>query len=131
MLRTLSQKAFASITEIIVTAVVFVVSAAGILTTIASIRPKGGDSVRRLEAMYFAKQQIEMIRGQVDARMWEPNPNDIGNSLILTDPATPYSLNVASPKGNYLIEWQLSPATGFTDVNGISYLRELDMNVTY
>ncbi len=118
MLRTLSQKAFASITEIVVTAIVFVVSAVGILSAITMIRPKGGDSVRRLEAMYLAKQQIESLRGEVDARMWSLGSSDAGNSYILTNS---YSNSVQSPSGsgNYLIEWQLTDAPGFSDVNGV------------
>jgi len=55
MLKVLKQNGFASIVEVIVTAVVFTVAAFGILTTVSMLRPQGMESYRKLEAAYHAK----------------------------------------------------------------------------
>ena len=82
MFRRLSQKAFASISEVVVTAIIFTVAAAGILSTISSIRSKGGDSGRRLQAAYAAKQQMDLLRGQIDARMWLNSQSDVYPGVV-------------------------------------------------
>ena len=123
MFRRLSQKAFASISEVVVTAIIFTVAAAGILSTISSIRSKGGDSGRRLQAAYAAKQQMDLLRGQIDARMWLNSQSDVYPGVVHS---SVYDVNGVS----YGISWVVKDVPEFTQ-SGTSYLREVEMNVTY
>ena len=119
MLKTLSKKAFASISEVVVTAIIFVIAAAGILSSVSSIRSQGGESTRRLQAAYMAKQQMDIIRGQIDARMWD-------NSMSDVYPGDAHSVTT----NGYTITWSVEDVPEYT-VDGVTYLRQVVMNVTY
>ena len=74
MLRCLQKNGFASITEIIVTSVIFVLAAAGIMSTLAMLRPQGGGSRQKIVAAYLGKGILDDLRQDVDAATWN-NPN--------------------------------------------------------
>lgn len=95
------------------TAVIFVVAALGIFTTISMLRPRSMDSAERLEAAYAGKTILERLRAYVDARTWD---DPTSNSLLL--PNTSYSRDV----GNYTVGWYVE------DVPGLQ-LRQVSMNV--
>ncbi|MDP8211686.1 MAG: hypothetical protein P9X22_00145 [Candidatus Zapsychrus exili] len=79
MLQILRKNGFASIMEVIVSSIVFLIAAFGILSTISQLRPQGTGSAKKLEAAYIGKEVIDDIRGQVDARIWD----DPGNLLAV------------------------------------------------
>ena len=111
MLKNLKEKkGFASVIEVIITAIIFTFAAVGIFTALSSLRPHGADSARRLEAAYVGKQVVEELRSQVDARTWSD-----ANSLLSPGP---HSRTV----GHYTINYYIS------DVPGLE-LREMQMNV--
>lgn len=107
-------------TEIVVTAIIFVVSAAGILSTISSIRPKGGSSVKKLEAAYLAKEQIEQLRARVDARMWD-------DPLGGLDPNTVYP---AQTINGFTYQYSVEDISATVGAPA-GTLRKVTMNVTY
>jgi hypothetical protein len=113
-----SNKGFASMTEIIVTGIIFVVTAAGILSAVVSIRPKGNSSAKKLNAAYAAKAQVEELRARIDARMWDDINSQIKDGQSYNGTCSglscAWSLVDVSPAG--------TPA---------GTLRKLTMNVTY
>ena len=96
--------------EIIVTAIIFVTAAVGILATTSTLRPQGRESVRRLEAAYLAKKIIEEQRSLVDAATWD------SGALI---PGT-YTNTI----DGYTVDWTI------TDVPVLN-VRRLDMTVSW
>lgn len=112
MLKSLKQKkGFASFVEIVITSVIFVVAALGILASISLLRSHGTNSSQRLEASYLAKQMIDQLRANVDARIWD----NTDSGLV---PLQRYSTSV----GEYTINWYL------TNVENLP-IRELFLNV--
>lgn len=81
MLRDLSKVGFASIVEVIVTSVIFILATAGILTTISMLQPHAVDSSRKVEAAYVAKGVMDQLRHEVDATSF-----DVGDLAVGTHP---------------------------------------------
>lgn len=99
-------------TEVIVTAVIFTIAAAGVFTVLATFRSQGTQSTRRLEAAYVGKSVIENLRSSVSAENWD-------------DPASPLSLGTHQETvNNFEIIYTL------TDIPGLG-VRRLTLNVTY
>jgi Tfp pilus assembly protein PilV len=112
MLRTLQKEGFASLLEVVISSIIFVIAAFGILTTISMLRPHGTASVERLEAAYIGKQVIDELRAQVDSRMWN-------NANSLLAPGTH-----VRTIGNYTVTYSVSNIPGLN-------VRELTMNITF
>ncbi len=83
--------------EVLVTAVIFVLAAVGIFTTISMLRPQGMESKERLEAAYVGKSVIEELRGYVDERVW----------LNADSPLAP-GIHRQKEIGNYVVDWDVS-----------------------
>jgi type II secretory pathway pseudopilin PulG len=111
MLRDLKDKGIASIVEVIVTAVVFVIAAAGILSTVAMFRPQGKEASQKIEAAYIGKGIIDDLRRQVNAEDWD----NLGSNLAVGT----YSATF----GVYNIDYIITEPT-----SGIRYLV---MNITF
>ena len=114
MLKALKQDGFASLIEVLVTAVIFVVASLGIFTAISMLRPHGIESAKKLEAAYVGKRMIEELEGKVDARMWDNSespifPGDHGDVIT-------------GMYANYTVNWHIEDAAG---------VRSLSMNVNY
>ena len=107
----------ASILEVIVTSVIFVIAAVGIFMTISSIRPKGIAAQKKLRAAYLGKQIVENILGSLDARSWDNASGELY-------PGTPKSYPVVDGTTTYTVTWQVSNVQGMD-------LRQVDLNVTY
>lgn len=97
MIRIHQRRAFASMAEVLVTAVIFVLSAVGIFATISMLRPHGMESKERLEAAYVGKSVIEQLRGYVDERMWDNSESPLAPGTHTED------------IGNYVVSWDVSP----------------------
>ena len=112
MLRDLKDKGIASIVEVIVTSVVFVIAAAGILSTVAMFRPQGQEASLKIEAAYIGKGVIDDLRQQVNAEDWF----DPGSAL---EPG-----NYTRTIGIYTVDYEITdePSLG---------LRKLTMNITF
>ena len=104
----------ASMLEVLVTSVIFIIAAFGIFSAISSMRVKGRDAEKRLIAAYHAKGKMEELRGQVDARMWD-------NS---TSPLAPGQQFSETTSDDYTVTWSVveDPQT---------QAREVTINVTY
>lgn len=79
MIRLNKKEGFASFVEVVITAIIFTLSAVGILASINMLRPHGAESTAKLEAAYVAKGFLEQLRTAVDAQMWD----DAGSNLAL------------------------------------------------
>jgi type II secretory pathway pseudopilin PulG len=113
VLRMLKNGGFASFVEIIITAVIFILAAVGIMTTISAIRPQGGDSSRKLEALYAGKNVIEELRDYIDANTWDDAASNLATGVTRTRTVGDFTVN-------YIL----------TDEPGLN-IRKLTMNVTY
>ena len=78
-----------SITETLVAAVIFAVTAAGIFATIGGLKKPGVKTNRSLEAAYIGQQVLEGMRNNVDAGKW----NDPGDALYGTAAGTAHNCN--------------------------------------
>ena len=70
MLRNLKKErmeGFASIVEVAVTAVIFILATAGILSTVSMLKPHGRESTKKIEAAYIGKGIIDQLRKEVHA----------------------------------------------------------------
>ena len=105
--------------EVIVTAVIFMIAAFGIMTTVSMLRPHNLEVSREIAASYHARNMMDYLRGQVDAAAWGANTGPL--STIGTHTQT---------IGDYTINWSL------TAVNPLDYPvglapRKMSMNVYY
>jgi Tfp pilus assembly protein PilV len=64
---------FASMVEVIVTSVIFILAAAGILSSVAMLRPHGEVSSEKVEAAYIAKGLLDDLHEEIDATTWYAN----------------------------------------------------------
>lgn len=107
---------FASIIEVVITAVIFILATAGILSTISMLRPHGVESSRKIEAAYIGKGIIDDLRNEVHAtttppyEYWGPNLDPDAGTYTQT-------------QGDYTISYDV------TQVN--PNLRKLDMTITW
>jgi Tfp pilus assembly protein PilV len=119
MLRTLRKNGFASVLEVIITSIIFMLAAFGILTTVSMLRPAGQESYREVEASYHAKNMMDYLRDQVNATTWADNTGPLATGVA-------HSQTI----GDYTVNWYL------TEVNPGEYPaglapRKLMMNVYY
>ena len=92
--------------EVIVTSVIFILAAFGILSSISKLSSTGTGTSKRLDATYAGRKFIENLR----------------NSVSIYASGTRYSNRVAGGLSNYTINWYLRD-----DTNG----RQMFMNVYY
>jgi hypothetical protein len=96
MNRIFKKNGFASMVEIIITAAIFSVAAAGIYATVASVNPKGISSTKKLEAAYIGKSVMEQLKGSVaGGTAWGPGGTlSIGPHTVSPSPGVTVSYNV-------------------------------------
>ncbi|VAX34811.1 hypothetical protein MNBD_UNCLBAC01-1575 [hydrothermal vent metagenome] len=111
-------KAGFSILEVIISAVIFVIAVAGVLSSVSMLRPKGGASSKKLEATYTGKSIIDQLRSEVDAGTW-----DTGNLQVGVD----YTRTVGSHTVNYYLVDVPSGCTSGVDCAA----RQMFMNIYY
>ncbi|MCA9408552.1 MAG: hypothetical protein KC733_07675, partial [Candidatus Omnitrophica bacterium] len=110
---------FASILEVIITSIIFLIAAYGVLNTISMLRPNSAESARKLEAAYIGKQIIEDLRNNIDASIWVSGSNlDVGI----------YNQTVAGTYTTYTVNYVISEVPGYPAGEGP---RQLIMNITY
>ena len=66
-LKTGRNEGFASIIEVIVTTVIFIIATAGILSTVSMLKPLSLESTKEIDAAYVGKGVIDKLRNEVDA----------------------------------------------------------------
>ncbi len=112
MLKNLQKEGFASIVEVIVTAVIFVIASFGIFATISNMRMHGAESTVKLEATYVGKGIIDQLMRELTANVWHSPTSNLAVGTY------------NRMEGNYMINYVIS------DVSGLN-LRKLVMNVTF
>ena len=111
MVRFHQKNGFASLAEVLVTAVIFTIAAFGIFATISMLRPQSMDSKQRLDAAYIGKSVIEELRASVDASSWDNENSLLAPGVVRSE-----------EQGDYTVNWSLE------DVENLG-VRELTMNV--
>lgn len=119
MLKILKEKGFASVLEVIVAAVIFMLAAFGIMTTVSMLRPHNLEVSREIEASYHAKNIMDYLRGQVDAAAWEANTGPLATGV-----------GHSNTIGDYTINWSLTEVDPSAYPPGLAP-RKLSMNIYY
>ena len=119
MLKILKEKGFASVLEVIVTAVIFMIAAFGIMTTVSMLRPHNLEVSREIAASYHAKNMMDYLRGQVDATAWGANTGPLATGVAHSDAI-----------GDYTINWSLAEVNPAAYPPGLAP-RKLSMNIFY
>lgn len=119
MLKILKTKGFASVLEVIVTAVIFMLAAFGIMTTVSMLRPHNLEVSREIAASYHAKNMMDYLRGQVDATAWGANTGPLATGVAHS-----------SIVGDYTINWSLAEVNPAAYPPGLAP-RKLSMNISY
>ncbi|MBF0531808.1 MAG: hypothetical protein HQL23_01790 [Candidatus Omnitrophica bacterium] len=95
---------FASLLEVVVTSVLVVIAAAGILTTISFTRPVAGDAAKRLEAVYAGRKILQRLNDDVNASTW----GKAGNQLTPLGGGNTYTETVTVNGRQYVVNWTAS-----------------------
>jgi len=115
-----NESGFASLTEVIVAAIVFAIATAGILATVSFLKPQSSISAKRLAAAYAAKDLLEKFRAEVH---WNTATDDWGEGDLAV--GGPYTDQVPCGSLTCDVEWTV------TDVFGDGRLRRVEMTITY
>ena len=113
MLKTLKNQGFASLVEVIVTSIIFVLAAFGIFTVVSMLQPHGQEAARRLEAAYYARSVLDELRAEVDARIWD---NAVSN---------------LHPGQTYTRDFNYYRVTWLPTADPVLNIRDVSMNVYY
>ena len=113
MFLTKNKKAFASIVEVTITAIIFSIAALGIFSTISTLRPDSVDATKKIEAIYAGQQVLNELYNDIDATTWDNPLSNLATGIV-------HNRNI----GIYSINYQL------TNVPGLA-LRKLDMTITF
>ena len=109
------KKGFASIVEVIVTSVIFIIATAGIISTVAMLKPHGRGSAKRIEAAYIGKGIMDELRKDVHAT------TTVGQEFF--GPGLTPGAHPAIVIGDYTVNYTV------TAVN--ANLRKLTMTITW
>lgn len=119
MPRVYDKKGFASILEVIVTSIIFLIAGYSVLNTISMLRPNSAESARKLEAAYIGKQIMEDLRKGVDAEFWSSGGNlDVGV----------YNTTISGTYTTYTVNYEIIEVPGYPAGEGP---RQLIMNITF
>ncbi len=128
MLRALKNiHGFASIIEVVVTSIIFILSVFAILTTVSSLRPQSNSSTHQLEAIYVGREYMDYLRRFVNAQSWNSVSSPLITGHVYTNTIDVTKADTGSQKliGRYNISYVLR-----NDPAGSS-ARLMLMNVTY
>ena len=119
MFKILKEKGFASVLEVIVTAVIFMLAAFGMISSVWMLRPHNLEVSREVEASYHAKNMMDFLRAQVDATAWEANTGPLATGVVHTNTI-----------GDYTVNWYLDEVNPTAYPAGLAP-RKLWLNVYY
>lgn len=118
MLKIIKQSGFASFTEIVITSIIFLITAVGIYATLSKISPQAATATRQLEAANIGRSTVENLLAQVSADTWS------GNSDLI--PGVNRSFNVGMIQVNYYLQDVSDPGYAPEEAP-----RQLFMTITY
>jgi len=113
MLKVLKQDGIASITEVIVSSIFFVVVGIGIFTTISMLQPQNDSAIKKIEAIYTGKSVLAELRRNLTALNW----NQVGGNYVA---GTQHSIT----RGDYTINFITQDIVG-------SAARQIFVNISY
>ncbi|MCK5082364.1 MAG: hypothetical protein KAR31_05610 [Candidatus Omnitrophica bacterium] len=111
-LKKARKEGFASIVEVAVTSVIFILATAGILSTVSMLKPHGEQSLKKIEAAYIGKGIIDELRQEVHASAG----GLFGGNLAL-------GVHNMTTVGDYTVSYIVTEP--------IPNLRRLTMNITW
>lgn len=117
MKKLLNTYGFASMVEVVVSSIFFILVAFGVFTCISMIRPQGSDSAKKLEAAYIGQSVLEQLRTSIDASTWHLGTSPLRTGEVMTQ-------TIVGTYGTYTVNYELT-AVGGSDA------RHLLMNVIY
>ena len=109
-----------TIVEIIISSLIFSITAVGIFATLAAVRKPSAESQRRVTAAYFGKQVLDDLRSKIDATNWQAGSGGPLDPTITHPPYTSF-IDGVSYTGTYTVE---------TDPGG-SLARKISLAVTW
>ena len=71
MFSKFNNQGFASIVEVIVTSIIFIITAVGMMATISTVKTPSTGSTKKLECTYRAKGFAQQLRQYVDGSTWD------------------------------------------------------------
>lgn len=113
----LKNEGFASLVEVIVTAIIFIIATAGILSTVSMLRPHGQESSNKVEAAYIGKGVLDDLRKEVNAS----NTGFFGSGL--STGAHQGSEIIGGDGTHYQVNYNV------TDEN--AFLKKVEMQITW
>ena len=113
-----------SLVEVVVASLIFTVTIAGVLSSIAILKPPADFSEKGIEATYYAQKVLEDLRSKVDARTWN-DPND--GTLSSLAPGAHASPPVVIDGVAYTATYIVTPDV----VGGQEIGREVSMTVSW
>jgi Tfp pilus assembly protein PilV len=104
---------FASIVEVVIASVIFVVAAFGILTSVSAMRPEATISSERIQAVLAARGALEELRRSLSPDVWNSGDLQIGTRNV--------------PCGAFTCTITVSAVGGGLN----DFVRQVDLTVTY
>ena len=117
----LNRSAF-TLLEVLLASIIFVITIAGVFTTLNTMRTPVADKENSLQAAIFGRQVLEALRSQVDSSS-SANYYSCSNGIAGTtvSPCPDFALSLGVHQVNYVtlsntagINWPLSPASFIT-----------------
>ena len=99
MLKYINKRAFASIVEVVITAIIFMLAATGMYSSISNLRPETEISSEKLAAAYEAQALLSELRTEVAAPTWDTGNLQVGSHNAV---AAPYTFVWEVENANYL-----------------------------
>jgi type II secretory pathway pseudopilin PulG len=116
MLKLKNKKGFASIVEVIITSIIFIIASVGIFATLSTLGTEGARSQQKLEALYAGKSVLDELRSSMNTTVWTSGDLATGNT---------HRKNVYLGGGQfYDVNWITQ------DIPGLN-VREVTLNVNY
>lgn len=107
-----------SLVEVIVAAVIFVIAAFGMFSTLSMMRVSSDATDERLQAAYFGRQILEELRAKVDQRAFCATTGDFINDLSVG------VHNYPDPGGQFTSQYNVTE-------DPITHVRRVDLTIQW
>ena len=110
MLRELKNEGFASIIEVVVTSVIFIVTTFGIMAAISSMSPLSDQSFDDVQGQYVAEDFSRRLTSNVSASQWQNASSPIAPGVLYNGAYTITEMDTSGLGGtdaytyNYILE---------------------------
>ena len=112
-----NHKGLASLMEILVASLIFIIAVFGVVSSISLLTPHSEDASKRLRAAYLAKDFLDELRGSITVDAWN---NALGNLALGSHAPQQVTIDGVT----YTVNWTVASAAG-------GLLRQITIQVTY